>query len=91
MTLIYLGINVRFSSTNIGGQSENTADEVGNHISCIKNTGLIKEFQESKFTEYLVEIDRNNYITSEDGDESLFSFGEIMQTIKKEIVYVEID
>lgn len=85
------GINVRFSSTNIGSQTDDTATTVGNHISCIKNTGLIGEFEGSKFTEYLIEVDRNSYITSEDGSESLFSFGEIMQTIKKEIVYVEID
>lgn len=91
MIQIYLGINVRFSSTSIGGQATDKASEVGNHISCIKDRGLIEEFEGSKFTEYLVEIDRNSYITSEDGDESLFSFGEIMQTIKKEIVYVEND
>lgn len=91
MIQTFLGIDVRFSSTNIGGQATDNASQVGNHLSCIRDKGLIEEFEGSKFTEYLVEIDRNNYITSEDGDESLFSFGEIMQTIKKEIVYVEND
>lgn len=87
MILIYLGIDVKFSSTNIGSQE---GTEVGNHISPIKTVkgdGIINNFKDSTFTEYLVEVDRNKYIT--DGDESLFSFGEIMQTIKKEIVYVE--
>lgn len=76
-----------FSSTDIGTQTSNSADQVGNHNTCVSG-GLISEFEGSTFTEYLIEIDRNNYITND--DESLFSFGEIMQTIKKELVYVEI-
>ena len=88
---IYLGINVRFSSTSIGGQARDKASEVENHISCIKHRELIEECEASKFTEYLVEIDRNSYIRSEDGDESLFSSGEIMQSIKKEIILLEND
>lgn len=61
-----------------------------NHLTCVEG-GLIKYFKErnSTFTEYLVEIDRNSYIYSEDAEEKLFEFGEIMETIKKELVYVE--
>ena len=62
--------------------------QIANHKSCIYG-GLIKNFEDSTFTEYLVEVDRNNYIYSEDTEEKLFKFGEIMETIKKELVYVE--
>jgi len=88
----YLGINVRFSSTNIGGQATNQESQPGNHITCIEagtKRGLIENFKNSRFTEYLVEVDRNSYITNE--DESLFSFGEIMEPIKKELIYIEND
>lgn len=84
------GIDVRFSSTDIGGQATNNASQPGNHICCIKNgarRGLIANFENSNFTEYLIEVDRNSYITND--DESLFSFGEIMEPIKKELIYVE--
>ena len=87
---MFHGINVRFNSIAVGDQTPgNTSYEVGNHKTCI-NGGLINYFDGKKFTEYLIEVDRNNYIYSEDNDEKLFSFGEIMQTIKKELIYVEI-
>lgn len=87
---MFHGINVRFSSAAVGQQTpKNSQYEVGNHKSCI-NGGLLAHFNGKKFTEYLIEIDRNNYIYSEDKEEKLFSFGEIMQTIKKELIYVEI-
>lgn len=94
MILIYLGIDVRFSATNVGRQiAANDEDQLGNHKTCISDgstKGIFNKFKNSTFTEYLVEVDRNNYITSEDKEEKLFSFGDIMQTIKKELVYVEI-
>ena len=37
--------------------------------------GLIEWAKDKTFTEYLVKVDRNSYITSEDETESLFSFG----------------
>ena len=49
--------------------------------------GLIARYKNATFTEYLNEVDPNSYITNE--GESLFSFGEIKQTIKKEIIYVK--
>lgn len=60
--------------------------QVGNHVPYL---GLIQRFRNSTFKEYLIEIDRNDYVYSDDGEESLFSFGEIRQTVKKELVYVE--
>lgn len=87
---IFLGIDIRFSMNNIGEQLAITdSNQVGNHKSCVSE-GILKKFENSTFTEYLIEVDRNNYIYSEDKQEKLFSFGEIMQTIKKELVYVEI-
>ena len=61
---------------------------VGNHEPLkINNKGLFENFKNSTFTEYLIEIDRNEYISNE--DEKLFSFGEIMLPIKNELVYIE--
>lgn len=80
------GINVRFSSTNVGGQATDVASQPGNHVSCINN-GLIANFEGSTFTEYLIKVDRNTYITND--DERLFSFGEIMEPIKNELIYIE--
>ena len=50
-------------------------------------SGLIAKYKNSKFTEYIKEVDPNTYITN-DG-EKLFSFGEVKETIKKEIIYVK--
>ena len=103
MILIYLGIKARFSSTSVGKQineeesnveenedeiNKKAPKEVGNHSPCV-DVGLINKFKNSKFTEYLIEVDRNKYIYSEDREERLFSFGEVMQDVKKELVYVE--
>ncbi len=91
MTQTYLGIQVYFNSSDIGNQgTEETAP--GNHIppKSGDKAGLINMFASSKFTEYIVEIDRNSYIESDDGEDKLFSFGEIMTPVKREIVYVEI-
>ncbi|MCI9365483.1 MAG: hypothetical protein HFJ54_02455 [Clostridia bacterium] len=94
MILIYLGINVYFSQTRVGEQgnnADNDPDTPGNHIALNINGrhGLIEWAGDLRFTEYLVNVDRNNYISSEDGTEKLFSFGEIMQPIKKELIYVQ--
>ena len=61
-----------------------TLDQTINHAA---KTGLIYEYKDSKFTEYIQEVDPNSYITN-DG-EKLFSFGEVKETIKKEIIYVK--
>ena len=83
MIQIYHGKTVNFSLTNPGKPTSTSSDYDGNHIPYYSQ-GLIGNFKNSTFTEYLIEVDRNSYITAE--DEKLFSFGEIMQTIKKEIV-----
>ena len=57
-------------------------------------SGLIAKYKNSKFTEYIKEVDPNSYITNEEddptGEEKLFSFGEIMESVKNEIIYVEV-
>lgn len=73
LTLIYFGKSVSFSNNR-------------SHEPCVKN-GIIGTYKSNKFTEYLNEIDPNTYITNE--GESLFSFGEVKETIKKEIIYVK--
>ena len=77
-----------FSPNSIGVQlREDDKSQIGNHIPCVKD-GLLNAFDGKKFTEYLIKVDRNSYITNE--DESLFSFGKIMEPIKKELVYVQL-
>ncbi len=49
--------------------------------------GLIRRYNNSKFTEYLIKVDPNDYVTNE--GESLFSWGKVKETIKKEIIYVK--
>ncbi len=59
------------------------------------NKGLLEwaKQDDKHFTEYLIKVDKNNYITNEtddpEGEDKLFSFGEIMESIKNEIIYVE--
>lgn len=84
MIRIYHGIKVNFSLSKPGEGTLNSHDYDRNHLPA---ESLIDKYKGSEFTEYLIEIDRNSYKTAE--DEKLFSFGEIMQTIKKELVYVE--
>ncbi len=84
------GIDAYFSSNKVGSQAEDEVSQPGNHICCIKEppkTGLVEKFKDSTFTEYLINVDRNSYITED--DESLFSFGEIMEPIKRELIYIE--
>ena len=76
-----------FSSANSGVLSGNHAPYFNGESG--RNRGLIKEFDGEKFTEYLVEIDRNSYIYSEDKEEKLFEFGKVLQTIKKELFYIQ--
>lgn len=88
MILIYHGIQAWFSSTNPGNQ-ESQDSSSGNHKPCIAD-GLIKKYGAGEtFTEYIIEVDRNSYIESDDGEDKLFSFGEIMTPIKREIIYIE--
>ena len=57
---------MNFSLTQPGNQIERTdSSYVGNHVACVNN-GLIAAFDGKNFTEYLIEIDNNNYISSDD-------------------------
>ena len=69
LTLIYHGISAIFSRTNPGIQlSKDDISQAGNHTLNIRDhigKGLIEVYKDSKFTEYLIEVDRNEYITSD--------------------------
>ncbi len=85
------GIYVTFSLTTKGAQSTtgSNSDIVSNHIPCLGegNDGLIEEYKDATFTEYIVKVDDNVYVTN-DG-ESLFAFGGQKSTVKREIIYVK--
>ena len=83
---IFHGQTATFSLSNPGSNTNINSDMAGNHV---PKVGLIAEYKNETdtFTEYLIEVDRNSYITED--DEKLFSFGEIMTPIKREIVYIE--
>ena len=49
--------------------------------------GIIAKYKNNTFTEYVSEYDPNEYI--ENGAESLFSWGLVKETVKKEIIYVK--
>ena len=84
--LIYHGFEASFTSANTGVL-------IGNHYPYFNGEarprGLLARFKDDSisFTEYMVEVDRNTYITND--DEKLFSFGYIMLPIKKELIYVQ--
>ncbi|MCI8621777.1 MAG: hypothetical protein HFJ50_09005 [Clostridia bacterium] len=87
------GHTAYFDLTNLGTQSTNTNSK--NHVSCV-NEGLINKYMNNtkitKFREYLILHDKNNpeldegnaFYTQPDG-------GQLPDTIKREIIYVEID
>ena len=80
---IYFGAQVYFNDQN--GTGELTGP---NHIPYLVNgESLIDHYKDCTFTEYIHEVDPNSYITN-DG-EKLFSFGEVKETIKREIIYVK--
>ena len=88
--LTFLGIDVRFSDGEEGEQlNEDDEAQVGNHLSCVPG-GFLEYFKNKKFTEYLFEIDKNEYKYSDDKQEKVFSFGQEWDAKKRELVYVEV-
>ena len=64
----------------------------GKHKAVCYGNGLLKQYGDSDltFTEYIVQIDRNNYIAYENEENTgLLVFGEIRYTKKREIIYVK--
>lgn len=76
-----------FSQNAPGTQGNRSAEE--NHIPKY-NKGLIGEYKDRTFTEYVITRDPNLYVESEDGDKLLANegAGQLRQPAKKEIIYV---
>lgn len=63
---------------------------LSNHIpKC--GEGLIGRYKNDTFTEYIITIDPNNYVISDDGDKILANegAGQLRGQVKKEIIYVK--
>lgn len=66
------GINAYFSIRSPGQQGKK--DENENHIPCLgTGNGIINKYKNSRFIEYLVTVDTNNYITDEEDGDRLYA------------------
>ena len=84
------GITAYFSVSNPGSQDFSQASE--NHVPCLGDgRGIIEQYKNSRFTEYLILYDTNNYIVDEQDGDKLYATGELMNPIKREVVYVYLD
>lgn len=83
------GDTTAFSLRNPGINEKVEANIVGRHKAVCDGNGLLQKYKNSNFTEYIVQIDRNHYISTESGESSgLLVFGEMRFTKKREIIYV---
>lgn len=92
------GGTTNFSIQDIGvNVDRNARGYIGTHKAVCGGTGLLNHYKsinlnspEITFTEYIVQIDRNEYIADEDGNNTgLLEFGKLRNTKKREIVYVK--
>lgn len=84
------GITTYFSVANPGTTGEKETSE--NHVPCLgEGHGIIDAYKNSRFIEYLILYDTNNYITDEEDGDKLFAPGELRDPVKREIVYVYLD
>ena len=94
LTQICHGIPVRFDLSNLGIQSTNGLAK--NHVPCVDG-GLIEKYkgnmtkEPTKFREYVITHDSNYPVKDEDGDSYFVgdSSSQMRETIKREIIYVE--
>lgn len=83
------GGTTNFSLINQGVNETDPTKIDGTHKSCITG-GLFEHFRNANFTEYIVQIDSNEYIQDEDGQNTgLLVFGTLRNTKKREIIYVK--
>lgn len=83
------GGTTNFSLRNPGMNETNSSYIAGKHKS-LYNNGLLGKYKDSTFTEYIVQIDRNEYIEDENGaNTGLLLYGTIRYTKKREIIYVK--
>lgn len=84
------GITAYFSISNPGSQDSMKASE--NHVPALgEGKGIIEKYKNSRFTEYLILYDTNNYMVDEEEGDKLYSAGELLDPIKREVVYVYLD
>ena len=84
------GITAFFSISNPGNQESLKNSE--NHVPCLgENKGIIDKYKNSRFVEYLILYDTNNYIVDEEDGDKLYSAGELLDPVKREVVYVYLD
>ena len=83
------GITAYFSISNPGIQ--NSARNSENHVPCLgEETGIIDKYKNSRFTEYLILYDTNEYLEAEEEGDKLYAGG-LMDPIKREVLYVYLD
>ena len=86
------GIKVYFSEVNPGTQGGGNENQslLENHIPCVDG-GLISRYKNSKFTEYLITHDTNDFIEDDEGNKYYVdeTVGHLGEPVRKEIVYVE--
>lgn len=95
LTQICLGKQVKFDLSNLGIQSGDSTAK--NHVACVDG-GLIEKYRQTsskdqtKFREYVITHDLNYPVKDEDGDSYFIgdSSSQMRETIKREIIYVEI-
>lgn len=79
-----------FSLINPGVTELNSANRAGQHLAVCNGRGLWSQYKDLTFTEYIVQLDRNEYIQDEDGENTgLLLYGTIRYTKKREIIYVK--
>lgn len=70
--------------------STNKANIAGSHKAVCNGVGLLDRYKDRTFTEYIVQLDRNEYTKDENGNETdLLLYGTIRYTKKREIIYVK--
>lgn len=84
------GGTTNFSLTTPGVNETNVNNIAGKHKAVMQGRGLLSEYKDNHFTEYIVQIDQNEYIKDENGENTgLLLFGTIRYTKKREIIYVK--
>lgn len=83
------GITAYFDISNPGEQ--NTTKNSENHVPCLgEGNSIIDKYKNSRFTEYLILYDTNDYLVDEEDGDRLHAGG-IMNPIKREVIYVYLD
>ncbi len=84
------GGTTNFSLRNPGVNENVTSYIAGTHKAVCNGNGLLEQYNNCTFTEYIVQIDRNEYIKDENGENTgLLLYGTIRYTKKREIIYVK--